>query len=41
MTVLGNGCTKLGIESGWQKIITGWIIVLAVTVDQLRHRRAD
>lgn len=39
MTVVGNGCTKLGLANWIQEIVTGGIIILAVTVDRLRHRR--
>ncbi|MEQ8762800.1 MAG: ABC transporter permease [Planctomycetota bacterium] len=38
MTVVDNGCTKLGLEDWVQDIVTGGIIVLAVTLDRLRHR---
>lgn len=40
MTVVDNGCTKLGLENWVQEIVTGAIIVAAVTLDRLRHRRA-
>ncbi len=39
MTVVDNGCTKLGLENWVQEIVTGGIIIGAVTIDQLRHRR--
>jgi ribose transport system permease protein len=39
MTVVDNGCTKLGLENWVQEIVTGAIIVAAVTLDRLRHRR--
>ncbi len=39
MTVVDNGCTKLGLPDWVQDIVTGGIIVLAVTLDRLRHRR--
>ena len=38
MTVVGNGCTKLGLDNWIQEIVTGSIIVLAVALDQWRHR---
>ena len=41
MTVVANGCTKLGLDNWVQEIVTGSIIILAVALDQLRHRRAD
>ena len=40
MTVVDNGCTKLGLANSVQEIVTGAIIVAAVVVDRLRHRRA-
>ena len=40
MTVVDNGCTKLGLENWVQEIVTGAIIVVAVALDRLRHRRA-
>ena len=39
MTVVGNGCTKLGLANWVQEIVTGSIIILAVALDQLRHRK--
>jgi ribose transport system permease protein len=41
MTVVANGCTKLGLANWIQEIVTGCIIILAVALDQLRHRRSD
>ncbi len=38
MTVVANGCTKLGIENWVQEIVTGAIIIGAVAVDRLRQR---
>ena len=38
MTVVGNGCTKLGLDNWVQEIVTGGIIVLAVALDRWRHR---
>jgi len=40
MTVVSNGCTKLGIDNWQQDIVTGAIIVAAVTLDEWRKRRA-
>jgi ribose/xylose/arabinose/galactoside ABC-type transport system permease subunit len=39
MTVIGNGCTKLGMHNWVQQIVTGGIILLAAGVDQLRRGR--
>jgi ribose/xylose/arabinose/galactoside ABC-type transport system permease subunit len=38
MTVVANGCTKLGLSNWVQEIVTGTIIILAVALDRLRHR---
>ena len=38
MTVVDNGCTKLGLDNWIQEIVTGGIIVTAVALDRLRHR---
>ncbi len=40
MTVIASGCTQMGLANYWQEIITGAIIVVAVALDRLRHRRA-
>jgi ribose/xylose/arabinose/galactoside ABC-type transport system permease subunit len=39
MTIIASGCTQMGLPNWVQEIITGSIIVLAVAVDRLRHRR--
>jgi ribose/xylose/arabinose/galactoside ABC-type transport system permease subunit len=39
MTVVDNGCTKLGLDNWVQEVVTGVIIVGAVALDRLRHRR--
>ncbi|MHC4911384.1 MAG: ABC transporter permease [Planctomycetota bacterium] len=39
MTVIASGCTQMGMPNWVQEIITGAIIVLAVALDRLRHRR--
>jgi ribose transport system permease protein len=38
MTVVANGCTKMGLETYVQEIVTGGIIIVAVLLDRLRHR---
>lgn len=38
MTVVDNGCTKLGLDNWVQELVTGAIIVLAVALDRLRQR---
>jgi len=40
MTVIRTGCSQMGWPNWVQEIITGAIIVLAVALDRLRHRRA-
>ncbi|MBL9195124.1 MAG: ABC transporter permease [Opitutaceae bacterium] len=39
MTVVNNGCTKLEMANWVQEIVTGGIIVAAVTLDQFRRGR--
>lgn len=41
MTVIASGCTQMGLPNYWQEIITGAIIIVAVALDRLRHRRAS
>jgi ribose/xylose/arabinose/galactoside ABC-type transport system permease subunit len=38
MSVVANGCTKVGLANWVQEIVTGGIIVAAVLLDQLRRR---
>ncbi len=40
MTIIDNGCTKIGLEVWMQEILTGAIIVAAVALDKVRHRSA-
>ncbi|HVU24152.1 MAG TPA: ABC transporter permease [Opitutus sp.] len=40
MSVVANGCTKLGLPNWVQEIVTGAIIVGAVSLDYLRNRSA-
>lgn len=39
MSVVANGCTKLGLANWVQEIVTGAIIVVAVLLDFLRRRQ--
>jgi ribose/xylose/arabinose/galactoside ABC-type transport system permease subunit len=39
MTVVANGCTKVGLDNPVQEIVTGGIIVVAAFLDRLRRRR--
>ncbi|GAB4132775.1 MAG: hypothetical protein Kow001_25190 [Acidobacteriota bacterium] len=41
MTAVANGCTKLGLANWIQEIVTGLIIILAVTLDRLRQRKSE
>jgi hypothetical protein len=38
-TEIKTGCTHLGVENWLQEIVTGPIIVAAVALGRLRHRR--
>ncbi|HYP17704.1 MAG TPA: ABC transporter permease, partial [Opitutus sp.] len=38
MSVVANGCTKLGLPNWVQEIVTGGIIVAAVLLDYVRRR---
>jgi ribose/xylose/arabinose/galactoside ABC-type transport system permease subunit len=38
MSVVANGCTKLGLSNWVQEIVTGGIIIAAVLLDYLRRR---
>ena len=39
MTVIDTGCGQMGLPNWVQEIIMGAIIVVAVALDRLRHRR--
>ena len=39
MSLLRSGCQKMGWPNPVQEIVIGMIIVLAVAIDQFRHRR--
>ena len=41
MAILRNGCTLVGIPNYVQNIVIGGIIIVAVTIDRLKHRRAS
>jgi ribose transport system permease protein len=41
MSVIRSGCTQMGLPNWVQEIITGIIIIAAVALDRLRHRRAN
>lgn len=40
MTTIRTGCALNGIPTPWTEVITGAIIVIAVIIDRLRHRKA-
>jgi len=40
MTVIKTGCIHLGLPNWVQEVVTGVIIVVAVGLDRIRHRRA-
>lgn len=40
MQVIQSGCSQMGWSNWVQEIVTGVIIVIAVALDRLRHRRA-
>jgi ribose/xylose/arabinose/galactoside ABC-type transport system permease subunit len=40
MSVIRSGCSQLGLPNWVQEIITGIIIIAAVALDRLRHRRS-
>jgi len=37
--VFRNGLTLIGVEVVWQYFVTGLLVILAVSVDQLTHRK--
>ncbi len=39
--IVYKGCTVLGLQNFVQEIVTGGIIIAAVTLDQIRHRKSD
>ena len=41
MSVVANGCTKLGLSNWVQEIVTGGIIIAAVLLDYLRRKNAE
>jgi ribose/xylose/arabinose/galactoside ABC-type transport system permease subunit len=40
MTTVANGCTKMELANWVQEIVTGGIIIAAVALDHLRHRKS-
>lgn len=40
MTIIRSGCTQMGLENWIQEIVTGAIIIIAVALDRLRHRKS-
>jgi ribose/xylose/arabinose/galactoside ABC-type transport system permease subunit len=37
--IIASACSQLGLASWVQEVVTGCIIVIAVALDRLRHRR--
>ncbi|MBI4050920.1 MAG: ABC transporter permease [Elusimicrobia bacterium] len=40
MGVLRNGLNLLNVSSFWQLVVIGWVIILAVYLDRLRHKQS-
>lgn len=40
MSVIRSGCSQMGLSNWVQELVTGSVIVIAVALDRLRHRRA-
>jgi ribose transport system permease protein len=40
MSAVANGCQKMNYENWVQQIVTGAIILIAASLDQIRHRRS-
>ncbi|HOW63837.1 MAG TPA: ABC transporter permease [Verrucomicrobiota bacterium] len=41
MSVIRSGCSQMGMSNWVQEILTGMIIVAAVALDRLRHRKVE
>ena len=41
MSTIRSGCSQMGLPNWVQEIVTGSIIVLAVALDRLRHRKTE
>lgn len=41
MTIIRSGCTQMGLANWIQEIVTGAIIIIAVALDRLRHRKSE
>ncbi|HEX9005843.1 MAG TPA: ABC transporter permease [Bacteroidota bacterium] len=41
MTVIRSGCSQMGLPNWVQEMVTGAIIVVAVALDRLRHRKTE
>jgi ribose/xylose/arabinose/galactoside ABC-type transport system permease subunit len=41
MTIIRSGCTQMGLANWLQEIVTGAIIIIAVALDRLRHRKSE
>jgi len=41
VTTIYNGAVLLGVNPFWQRIVVGIILVITVSIDQLRRRRKE
>ena len=41
MQVIRHGCRSIGVPTAYEQIIIGVIVIVAVTLDQIRQRRLD
>ena len=39
MRTIRSGCAQMGLDTWVEEMVTGFIIVAAVTLDRLRHRK--
>lgn len=41
MSVIRSGCSQMGLPNWVQEIVTGIIIIIAVSIDRIRHNKLD
>ena len=39
--VISNGLNLLGVPQGWQRVVKGLIIIVAVVIDVIRRRQSE
>ena len=39
--VISNGLNLLGVPQGWQRVVKGLIIIVAVIIDVIRRKQAE